>query len=542
MRRYLLIITITIFASILRFYQLGTNPPSLDWDEVSLAYNAQSLLETGADEHGNTWPLTIRSFNDYKPPLYAYTLIPSIFFFGKSEFAVRLPSAIAGVLAIPLTYFLVLELFSIRKKNHLYSSRLTLAVLTSFLLAISPWHLQYSRVAFEANLGLTFLIGGILAYLKSRRQPWWLVVSALSFGLSLVSYHSTKIIIPLFILLTIWPNIKRFFTNKKAIIFAAVISLVFIGLVGRTIQQGVGQSRFNTVSFLTIDNLLDKSRTRIEQDDFSLTSRLINHRYIIYAKEVFRGYLDHFTIKFLYLIGDSIPRSTSAMSMGVLYWWTFPFLLIGILYLAKQNHSAKTIIFSWFLIAPSASALTSGTPNSVRSIFFLPIFQILIAIGVIATYKWITSHHQKPLLLLCLAAYSLIATANILFYFHMYYVHAPLEYSKGWQYGYKQMVSWAMTQKDNYDHVLITTYYDQPYIYFLWYGDYSPTQITNNGELYKGIDNIIFKKITWIEDKNLANSLLIASPEETKTTQEPIWQVNFLNGDPAFLAYPSESI
>lgn len=41
------LITIILLAFLLRFYQLGVNPPSLNWDETAHGYNAYSILLTG---------------------------------------------------------------------------------------------------------------------------------------------------------------------------------------------------------------------------------------------------------------------------------------------------------------------------------------------------------------------------------------------------------------------------------------------------------------------------------------------------------------
>src|SRR3990167_11448577 len=105
--RILLFLFIILVAGFLRCYRLGQVPPALDWDEASLGYNAWALLETGRDEFGNSWPLSIRSFGDYKPPIYTYLLIPSTKIFGRTEFAIRFPSALAGTLTVAVTYFLV---------------------------------------------------------------------------------------------------------------------------------------------------------------------------------------------------------------------------------------------------------------------------------------------------------------------------------------------------------------------------------------------------------------------------------------------------
>src|SRR3989338_11079234 len=109
--KYIILVLLVIIGAFLRFYQLGINPPSLNWDEASLGYNAYSILKTGADEYGNFFPISIRSFDDHKPPMYAYLTIPFVAIFGPTEFAVRFPSAVAGVLTVIIMYFLVKELF-----------------------------------------------------------------------------------------------------------------------------------------------------------------------------------------------------------------------------------------------------------------------------------------------------------------------------------------------------------------------------------------------------------------------------------------------
>ena len=127
MRKGFAVVAIVTLAAVLRFYQLGKNPPSLNLDEVAIGYNAYSILKTGMDEYGKRLPLVFRSHDDYKPPLYIYLSVPSIAASGLNPFAVRFPSALAGTLTVLLTYFLVRELFP----------RLKLSVF-SFQLAKSP--------------------------------------------------------------------------------------------------------------------------------------------------------------------------------------------------------------------------------------------------------------------------------------------------------------------------------------------------------------------------------------------------------------------
>ncbi len=101
---------IIFLATCLRFYKTTQVPPHLYWDEASIAYNAYSVNLTGKDEWGLRLPITsFRAFADYRAPLQTYLIVPSVAIFGLSEFAVRLPSAIFGTLAVVAVYLLKLK-------------------------------------------------------------------------------------------------------------------------------------------------------------------------------------------------------------------------------------------------------------------------------------------------------------------------------------------------------------------------------------------------------------------------------------------------
>src|SRR5258707_180293 len=141
--KILFLFCIVILAAVLRLWQLGGVPASIDWDEAALGYNGYSILLTGHDEYGSFLPIVLRSFGDYKPALYAYFTIPFIKLFDLNASAVRMTSAIAGILAVLITYFLVKELFSKGLFSNLKDSASSLALLSALLLAISPWHIQF---------------------------------------------------------------------------------------------------------------------------------------------------------------------------------------------------------------------------------------------------------------------------------------------------------------------------------------------------------------------------------------------------------------
>src|SRR6266480_6856835 len=141
-KKYIFLFFILLIAFFLRFYQLGTNPPSLTWDETAWGYNAYSLGRDGRDEFGKFLPYNyLESFGDFKPPMYAYLDIIPVKLFGLNEFATRFPSAFFGTLTVLVTYVLTKEIFRESKDKEYY------ALTSAFVLAISPWHIMLSRAA-----------------------------------------------------------------------------------------------------------------------------------------------------------------------------------------------------------------------------------------------------------------------------------------------------------------------------------------------------------------------------------------------------------
>ena len=108
---FFILLGIVLISSFLRLYHLQSVPPQPTVDEVSIGWNAYSILKTGADEYGNKFPVLLRAYDDWRPALYTYMVVPFVSIFGLDVFAVRLPSVILSILTIFAVYFLVKELF-----------------------------------------------------------------------------------------------------------------------------------------------------------------------------------------------------------------------------------------------------------------------------------------------------------------------------------------------------------------------------------------------------------------------------------------------
>lgn len=531
MRKIFLLFLIFFLGFILRFWQLGVNPPSLDWDEASLGYNAYSLFTTGKDEYGNPWPLSIRSFNDYKPPLYTYLTILPVAMTGLNEFSTRFISALFGSLSVVIGYFLIKELLP-TKTSFFY-------LLSSILFAVSPWHIQFSRVAFEANMALFFFLLGIWLFLKSISQVKFFIFSFCSFAVSAYAYHSPRLVIP--VLLGGLVFIYRQEIRKQFSWFLFGLILFIMLMLPLIVQMRLEvTARFGSVTVLNPDQRLESSIKLIDYDlakgDF--WGKLIHNRRIVYLREILAGYLDHFNFDFLFLTGDS-PGRHHAVGMGMLYLWDLPFILFGIFLLMNKRNQKINTLFWWFLVAPIASSLTTGTPHAVRSILYLPTYQIITAVGITGFIDRLKKLKKNGKIILFFTFTLFIL--SFFYYLHMYWLHTPMEYSQWWQYGYKQAVEEVRKLAENYQKIIVSYRYDQPYIFFLFYDKIDPSWYQGNwggGEIKRAersFGKYEFRNIDWERDSKLSNTMLVGTPEEIpENTDGLVREINFLDGSVAF--------
>jgi len=456
------IIVVIILAAILRFYHLGINPPSPYWEEAALGYDAYSILKTGKDFHGNSWPLiAFESFGDYKPSLYFYTTVPSVALFGLNTFAVRFPSALFGTLTVLLVYLLIKD-----KRT---------ALIASLLLAISPWHLQLSRAGFEANLGLFLLVLGV----------FW----SPALALSMYAYHANRILAPLlFLVLAATGRIKKIWTSS-------IVFLVLILPILWQFNSPVIRQRFAETSALATLDPIIKSNQLIAADGGGTIARLVHHRFWHYSQIFLTNYFNHFSFKYLFLSGDTNPRH-SIQTVGGLYLIQLPFLLYGLLQSLKKRTKTDLMLLAWLFLAPIPAALTLASPHALRSLPMLIPLTIFTAKGVI---------RFKKIFLIIL----LIEASRYLYLYHQVY---PNQWSSQWQYGYQEMVQYVDANQDKYNQIYITRQLGRPSIYYWFYTKTDPrlVQALNSSVPKDQGEYLEFGKIKFQDEDYLPNSLVVS--------------------------------
>ncbi len=360
-------------------------PASPYWEEVALGYDAYSILQTGKDHHGEAFPIVaFGSFGDFKPSLYFYATVPSIALFGLNTFAVRLPSVLAGAGIVMLLFWLARRWRGER-----------FAWIVAALSSVQPWLWHIGRLGFEVNLAVFFCCLGIVLVQKTfdanprHNQFLFAITAALAFVAAMYTYHGTRLLSPLFAIASVlllndwqWPlqskSFKKWITLwVPAAFLAALVSLpLLLALRSPAVAQ-----RFHETSLFGTDYANRLSVEMRSQADLNIFLRAISHPSIIWAEEIAKNYLDHFSPVWLFLRGDSNPRHSSQY-LGMLYPWEIVTLLFGVAYAQKMLKKKHFLLLSVLtLISPIAAALTTVTPHALRALPLAPWLVLWSALG-----------------------------------------------------------------------------------------------------------------------------------------------------------------
>jgi len=306
-------------------------------------------------------------------------------------------------------------------KNKLLDKRFKhLPILSAFLLAISPWHLQFSRGGFEVNLAVFFfLLASLLVVLYLKEKNFiYLSTGYLFYVLTIYTYDSYRILSPLVLimltLLIFWKMPKH---RIKLILLGAFCLLLFFPILLFSLTAN-GMARFSqTSAFIEYParNLLEKIK--------------------IYPMVFIKNYFSYFSSDYLFIFGDGIGRH-QLPGFGLLFSWQLPFILAGLYSLIKEKKSYLTyFILGILVLSPIAGAFARPSPHTLRNLLSVVSFISLSSIGIIIILDKIKKWQKLVIPLL-----SIIVIYYFFFYLHFYYVHYPKTNIPDWGGGYKQVV------------------------------------------------------------------------------------------------------
>jgi len=498
---YLIIIFILSF--FIRIYSYNSIP--LLWDEAALGYNAYSIVHTGKDEYGQFLPLIFKSFGDFKPGFYVYLTLPFVALFGLNPLTVRLPSILLGSI-LPIVLFFLVKLTT---KNSQF------AYLTSLLLCFNPINIHFSRGAWETNI-LTFelVLASFFAfkYFFSSKNIF-LLLTSIVFGFSLYTYQAAKLISLLLIISLIISNFSKItLTNiKKYFLFFILPLLLFSIPILYGLLFSKDGNRLQVVSLLSYPRSETETQQIISESN-QLDYSLFHSQPIFFVRNLLSRYFNNFSPKYLTFQGDWQNLRHSAPYVGILLFPSIIFFLIGIF---NKNPKSHLFFYLWFIIAPIPAALTRDSITAVRAMSLSIPLIYFTSLGLDS----FISKLPKLFIPLSIFIYSL----SFLYYSDLYLNHLVKKDPMQFLYGYQQVMNFVNANQSKYQTINITNFYGQPYIFYLFFSSYSPTDYQKQAKLslssvdtgsVDSIDKITFQNSDYSKVKNIKNSLTIFSHDE----------------------------
>ncbi|MCR4264367.1 MAG: glycosyltransferase family 39 protein, partial [Candidatus Roizmanbacteria bacterium] len=479
--KYIPLISIVVLAIFLRVWQLDRVPPAPSLDEVSIGWNAYSIAQTGADEYGTRLPLLLRAYDDWRPALYVYLVVPFIQLFGLTALAVRLPSVLLSVLSVIGTYFFAKKL--LKDKNE-YG-----ALLAAVLVAISPWHMYISRLGHEANAGIAFLIFALVFFFRKSY-----LFASLFFSLSFMSYQSEKIVVPLVVVSLAFIYYRQLLNKQRKVVLAIILAIVITAPFLRESFKPDALIRFKGTNIFAANEqvFMDHAVKRKEAIEQNNPIGIIRHnRRIVSVEIVAQQYFSHFNPNWLFF--NTGREAHKVPGTGILWIGEGLLIIFGLIALHKRYIPVRSgiVLLILILTAPLPASITTGAPHAMRSFTAIPAVQIFAGIGAVFISeifgklgnRGIVTKRASVVGLVLLPILLSVATL-----YNNYFVVFPKEQSDSFQYSLSRALTYVAQHEGEYDRVVFSNEHDlyQSYMFYLFNAQYDPETYQSEGGTISG--------------------------------------------------------
>ncbi|MBX3729915.1 MAG: hypothetical protein KF858_12070 [Candidatus Sumerlaeia bacterium] len=369
---------ILLAAALLRFWDLGGNPPGLFRDEAEKGTTAFELWHTG--RHGEfrdglvvptrLLPAFVEVGGVETSAIYQYLSAPIVGLFGLNRTTTRLVAALAGWLTVLLAWALA---FRLQAGGHLAWRRGSgpsaasafcgvVPLAAAAFVAVSPAHVLFSRWAQQGITVPLFFTAGVLAVLTvplalDRHRRALAASAGLLLALAFYAYEPARLVVP-FILLGLWWEMGGDLRRLIRVYWPAAVLFFLFAIPIVLFAATAGSARFARIS--------------VFGDGVTFAA------FVQFAA----NYLAHFDPAFLFVSGDANPRHGLPWG-GIVGWAEAPFFLAGLWTLRARAGAGARLLIVWLFAAPLAAAMTNdGIPHALRAILFLPAVHLISARGV----------------------------------------------------------------------------------------------------------------------------------------------------------------
>jgi 4-amino-4-deoxy-L-arabinose transferase-like glycosyltransferase len=368
---FCLLAAIVALAAFLRVYRIDALPPSAGYDQAAYALDALEIVD-GAR------PVFLPS-NFGREALFSYLVALVYLVLGDAARAVYVTSALIGVLTIPAVYLAAAELFRPLGSG---GDEGILArwggLLAALVLAISRWHLSWSRLGMRAILVPLFAATTVWMLWRGLRSGrWWAFVGCgLSLGLSLHTYQAARAL-PLLVLLgygyVAWSRRSLGWRDLGKLATIAVVTLaVFAPLAVYFVRHpgSAGQ--------------------RIAQAAAAGSSEGLGETVRILARQTVEAG------RALFVRGDSDPRVT-VLGRPALNPFLSVALALGIgISCARLRRPAYALLLTWLVGLSAPAILAQYGWVTKRALGATPAVAMLVAVGCLQAWQWARKRRLAP--------------------------------------------------------------------------------------------------------------------------------------------------
>lgn len=483
---YILFAIILVIGAVVRIYNVGGNPPGLNQDEASGGYDAYSLLNYGVDRNGDSFPVHLVSWGSGMHALGAYFLMPFLKIFGLTEVSTSMANITFGIISIILLFFGVKMLKNIE-----------VALISSFILAISPWHIMSSRWGLLENIMPAIVMIGVFFFALSTKKPVFFFFATVFMALSLYAYSTANIVIPATLLIVglyelYFASNKKacFIKYTKAFIVFLIVSIPWIIFIYINIISP--ESKSVKLGFITIPKLVETG-TRYKQ--------------VVFLSGDTENIVKTLSQNFKYYF-DTVFKQEGAIwnvikDYGNIYLISNLFFVIGfisaILSSIKSFFTRKIkldLVFLVLFIFSTVLGIIEETNTNRMNIIFIPmiylvgygIYILSVCVGILIRFiaEQIPRIPKKiPFLSISKIAVIIIIVAVYLNQFNSfcsyYFTDYPRVVGGMFRESFKDAIDYTVKENSSQKTVYVSNF-TEAYVYVLFYTKYDPR------EFYKTVE------------------------------------------------------
>lgn len=438
LKRFLPYLLLFLLSLAPRFVSLGTVPTSLSHDEVDLIIQAHSVKLTGRDLSGSWSPLSLLPNEATMAELGPVINLPALSLLPNSLFSAHVTTAILGSF-YPLLIVLLLFSWGVSKQ---------VAWLSGFMLALSPWHLLFSRTTLEQPTSLFFYTLSWLFLSKIFNKNNNLKVLLLSifsfiifYSLGFYTYHGYKFALPLLTTVVVTFNYLRSVNPKRKLLFLIIMGTIASLYLRTYFHQSSYIGRQSEIVYLDqpiFAKKVDHDRALSILPD-KLNQLFVNKPFAMLRLATSK-YLETISPVQLFLTGEQNGVFATGRT-GYLYVFLLPFVLIGISKLLTSGKYEERAILILLLISPLATVLHKNGSFAFRSAIFIVILTITSVMGIEYLNK------RFPKLRLTLVAISLTIVSFIHFCY-VYFGYYPVESSRSYFFADRTLATYLSHRND----------------------------------------------------------------------------------------------